>query len=123
MAFGGRGMKSLALIAWIGLAGLASFALFNITFKVEKLQDELSTLNRQLLKEQKAVHVLRAEWAYLSRPERIEALSQRLLPHLQPPTALQVGDIESLSAQAAALREPGANDAQGIRPAMVRGTQ
>ncbi len=116
-------MRGLALFAWIGVAGLASIGLFNITFKVEKLQDELSALNKQILQEQKAVHVLQAEWSYLSRPERIEELSQRLLPHLQPPTALQVGNIESLNAQAAAVKETKNETAPNIRPAVVRDTQ
>lgn len=91
-------MKGLALFVWVGIAGVACVALFNITFKVEQLQDELNSLNKQILQEQKAVHVLQAEWGYLTRPERIETLAQRLLPDLQPPTALQVGTIEQFQA-------------------------
>ena len=116
-------MRGLSLFVWIGVAGLASIGLFNITFKVEKLQDELSGLNKQILQEQKAVHVLQAEWSYLSRPERIEALSQRLLPHLQPPTALQVGNIENLTAQAVTSKKINNETAPNIRPAAVRDTQ
>lgn len=89
-------MKGVALFVWFALAGLASIALFNITFKVEQLQEELNSLNKQILEEQKAVHVLQAEWGYLARPERIEALAHRLLPYLHPPGAHQVGDIEHL---------------------------
>ena len=114
-------MKGLALFVWFGLAGLASVALFNITFKVEQLQDELNSLNKQLLQEQKAVHVLQAEWSYLARPERIEALAKRLLPHLQPPTAQQVGDIARF--REAAVPITGALTAPKISPAAARGTQ
>ena len=58
----------------------------------------LNGLNKEILQEQKAVHVLQAEWGYLTRPEHIETLSQRLLPHLQPPTAQQIGNIDQLQA-------------------------
>ena len=61
-------MKGFAIFVWIGLAGVASIALFHITFEVERLQDELSGLNKEILEEQKAVHVLQAEWGYLTRP-------------------------------------------------------
>lgn len=116
-------MKGLALIVWFGLASVASIALFNITFKVEKLQDELHALNRQILEEQKDVHVLQAEWTYLSRPERIEALSHRLLPDMQPPAADQVGTIESLSAQTAGASMPAGSDSNTIRPVTMRSGQ
>ncbi len=116
-------MKTVALIVWVGLAGLASFALFNITFKVEELQNQLSSLNKQILQEQKAVHVLQAEWSYLSRPERIEALSQRLLPHLQAPTSQQIGDVEKFSAQTTSLIESDNKAIKNIRPAAAQGQQ
>ncbi len=102
-------MKGFAIFIWVGLAGVASIALFHITFEVERLQDELNGLNKEILEEQKAVHVLQAEWGYLTRPKHIEALSQRLLPHLQAPTANQVGDIEQFQAT--------------VSPASTRGQQ
>ena len=114
-------MKGLALLVWFGLAGLASVALFNITFKVEQLQDELNLLNKQILQDQKTVHVLQAEWSYLARPERIEALARRLLPYLQQPTAQQVGDIEQL--QAAAKEHGVPASAPKFSPASVKGAQ
>lgn len=116
-------MKSFALIVWIGLAGMASFALFNITFKVERLESELSALNKQILKEQKAVHVLRAEWSYLNRPDRIEALARKLLPHLQPPEAYQIVDLDSLDDGAGPARPAGNILVPHIRPALSRGRQ
>lgn len=110
-------MKGIALVVWLGLAGMACIALFDITFRVEALQEELNALNKQILAEQRAVHVLQAEWSYLSRPERVEALSRRLLPQLQPPTAQQVGDLET-------LRSAGVPDtAHTVRPVNARGAR
>jgi hypothetical protein len=114
-------MKSFALIVWIGLAGMASFALFNITFKVERLESELTALNKQILKEQRAVHVLRAEWSYLNRPERIESLTRKLLPHLRSPEAFQIGDLDSLGDSARSARTAGNVLVPHIRPATSRG--
>jgi len=90
-------MKNTAIFIWIGLAGIAGFALFNITFKVEQLENDLSQLNKQILKEQNAVHILRAEWSYLNRPENIENLARKHLPDLRYPEASQVGGIDDLN--------------------------
>ncbi len=90
-------MKSTAIFIWIGLAGIAGFALFNISFKVEQLENDLSRLNAQILKEQNAVHVLRAEWSYLNRPENIEKLARKHLPDLRYPETSQIGALEDLT--------------------------
>ena len=97
-------MKGAALLVWIGLAGVASFALFNITFKVEQLEGELNKLHKAVLMEQKAVHELRAEWSYLNRPDRIEALVRKLLPGLGYPDASQIGGLDQLSAPQLTVR-------------------
>ena len=90
-------MKSTAIFIWIGLASIAGFALFNIKFKVEQLDNDLSQLNKQILKEQNAVHVLRAEWSYLNRPENIENLARKYLPDLRYPETSQIGGLDDLN--------------------------
>ena len=113
-------MKGLAVMVWIGIAGVASIALFHIKFQVEQLQDELNSLNKQILEEQKTVHVLQAEWGYLTRPKHIESLAARLLPHLQPPTTHQVGDIEQFNAT---IRKPSTIPAARVaNPLSARGS-
>jgi hypothetical protein len=73
-------MKIFAVVVWFGLACAASFTLFNVTFKVENLEAELDELNRQILVDQQSIHILKAEWSYLDRPERLEALVDSYLP-------------------------------------------
>jgi hypothetical protein len=90
-------MRGSLIFAWIGLASAAGFALFSISFKVEQLENELSELNKLILREQNAVHVLRAEWSYLNRPANIEALTHDLLPDLRRIDTSQIGGIEDLS--------------------------
>jgi len=112
-------MKGAATMAWISLVAVAGFGLFNITFQAERLESELTTLNKDILKEQKAVHVLRAEWGFLNRPDRIEALVRRLLPNLGSADASRIGGWDMLDAPltgAAAI-----SVSQALRPAPDRG--
>lgn len=76
-------MKTFAVVVWFGLACAAGFALFNVTFKVEKLEAELGELNRQILDDQQSIHILKAEWSYLDRPERLETLVNSYLPEFK----------------------------------------
>ena len=71
-------------MVWVALATSALAAMFNITFKVEQLEAKLHELNRDIVREQEAKQVLQAEWSYLNRPQRLEALTRELLPKLVP---------------------------------------
>ena len=82
-------MKIAFVIAWLLLAASAVAAMFLITFEVEKLEARLHEVNREIAREQEAIHVLHAEWSYLNRPQRLEALSQELLPKLAPVASTQ----------------------------------
>jgi len=109
-------MKTLAFMVWFGLAGAASFALFNVTFKVEKLEADLGELNRQILADQQSIHVLKAEWSYLDRPERLETLIEDHLPDLKSGIASPTVGIDQLPKRdAAELYLPG----QAFRPARL----
>lgn len=89
-------MKGTIIIVWLALAGIAGFALFSISFKVQHLETELAKLNKKILEEQNAVHVLRAEWSYLNRPANIEALAHELLPDMHRPKTSQIGSLDDL---------------------------
>lgn len=89
-------MRAFVLFVWVMLFSATGYTLFHITFQVQALEDELSQLNRQIVKEQEAVHVLEAEWSYLNRPQRIEQLSETLLPMLGRVQPAQVMRLEDL---------------------------
>lgn len=72
-------MTGRMTILWIGLAVLVGIALFQVKYEVQSLEDELRQLNADILHEQEQIHVLRAEWAHLNRPQRLEALAARYL--------------------------------------------
>ena len=82
-------MKITFIAIWLILAAGAVAAMFHITFEVENLEARLHEVNRNIVREQEAIHVFQAEWSYFNRPSRLETLSQDLLPNLSPVSATQ----------------------------------
>ncbi|MBR90641.1 MAG: hypothetical protein CMO66_05135 [Verrucomicrobiales bacterium] len=82
-------MKITFIAIWLILAASAVAAMFHITFEVENLEARLHEVNRNIVREQEAIHVFQAEWSYFNRPSRLETLSQELLPNLLPVSATQ----------------------------------
>jgi len=88
-------MIGKSTIVWIGLATLASGILYHTSYRAQEQAERLASLNRQIVTEQEAIQVLKAEWAFLNDPNRIERLSaQHLL--LQPTQAHQIALLDSL---------------------------
>ncbi|MBP7065411.1 hypothetical protein [Ferrovibrio sp.] len=86
-----RGFSFLALL----LLGIVAFGLYQLSYEVQRLEDELVELNRALGQERETIGVLQAEWSYLSRPEYLQDKAQRLLD-MKPATARQITRIEDL---------------------------
>ena len=89
-------MRTYTLIGWLSLIVVASYAMFHISYEVEQVENELRALNRQALAEQESIHVLRAEWSHLNRPEYLRELSRDLLPHMQAPSIKQIGTLDQI---------------------------
>ena len=88
-------MIRLSTALWIALAGVIGFGLYHLKHQVQALEDELFRVNRTILAEQEAIHVLHAEWSYLNQPSRLQALASRHLD-LQPMKPAQLGTLDSL---------------------------
>jgi hypothetical protein len=102
-------MKIYSLLGWLSLIIVASYAMFHISYEVEQVESELQALNRQTLDEQEAIHVLKAEWSHLNRPEYLRELSRELMPHMQPPAINQIGTLDQLPQR----------DEEGVLPASI----
>jgi len=89
-------------IFWLALAIAAGIGLFQVSYRVQSLEDELTRVNRQILQERDTIHVLRAEWSYLNEPTRLAELAQRHL-ELAPLGATQMVRIEDLPLRLPAL--------------------
>jgi hypothetical protein len=88
-------MIRLTSIIWVSLAGAIGLGLYHLKQEVQALEDELFRLNRNILTEQEAIHVLRAEWSYINQPSRLQSLAARHLD-LQPTKPAQLGTLATL---------------------------
>jgi hypothetical protein len=82
-------MISKSTLVWLGLAGLASGVLFHTSYRVQALNEQLSGINRDIISEQDAIQVIKAEWSMLNEPHRIEETSRKYLM-LAPTSADQL---------------------------------
>jgi len=88
-------MIRLSTLVWAVIAGLTGFAVYQLKFEVQSLEEELARANRAILDQQVAIHVLRAEWSYLNQPDRLRELAGRHL-ELQPTHPTQIGQVIEL---------------------------
>jgi hypothetical protein len=102
-------------LLWLALAIVAGAGLFHVSYRVQSLEEELTRVNRDILREQETIHLLRAEWSYLNEPTRLAELTRRHLA-LAPLSAGQMVRIEDLPlrlppliAETAPLKDAGAS--------------
>lgn len=108
-----------SLILWVALATVVSVALFVVKYEVKTLEEEFARLSREIQRNRDAIHVLRAEWSYLNRPDQLAELAKRHLD-LQPLLAGQVGELKDLPERKpapAADAAPSADAAPAAKPA------
>ncbi|MAN80693.1 MAG: hypothetical protein CMM77_13795 [Rhodospirillaceae bacterium] len=79
----------------LALAAVMSLGLFMVSYQVQDLEDQLDTLNRDIARDNRAVHVLQAEWAHLNDPQRLRLLAERYLG-LEPIATKQLGTVEEI---------------------------
>ena len=77
---------TLLAILMVAVMGVA---LFYLKHEVTNLENELKKLNRSIIAEREAVHVLKAEWSHLNDLNRLKDLSKRHL-ELRPTAPAQL---------------------------------
>lgn len=77
------------------LAVLSGSLLFWVSQQVQQVEREQRQLQAALSQEEESIRVLKAEWDYLNRPERLEELAQKYL-NMTPVSADSL--IQSISA-------------------------
>ncbi len=87
-------IRPVAFMGFVLLSVLA-FAVFQVENRVQDLRGELRELNRQIKTDREAIHVLKAEWTYLTKPGRLQEMSDKYLD-LEPITPEQVRNVEDI---------------------------
>lgn len=85
-------MMTRSGIIWCVLALAAAVAAFTVKYQVRDLEDELAATQAAIADGREEIHVLKAEWSYLNRPERLAALADRYL-ELSPMGPAQMGSL------------------------------
>ena len=71
-------LRHTTVLFFLLAVGLST-VLFSVKYQVHDLEEQHKRLVRELDDEQRALHVLRAEWATLNDPKRIEKLASTYL--------------------------------------------
>ena len=96
----------------IGVLILAAAAVYKIKFDSTLQAERVAKLRAELRKEHDAIAVLRAEWAKLDAPLRLQGLTERHLP-LKPVNATQYDSLKNLPERPPRLVRPGEPDPIG----------
>ncbi|HEY5225197.1 MAG TPA: hypothetical protein VIJ06_00255 [Methylovirgula sp.] len=87
-------IRFLNVAAIAALIGSAIYA-YSIKYQTIFYAEEIVHLQHEIRVEKNAIGLLRADFAHLSRPERISALTDRFL-NMQEPSAMQIVPIDAL---------------------------
>lgn len=63
---------------------LSGSSLFWVSQKVQQLEREQRVMRQKVASEEEGIRVLTAEWDYLNRPDRLEALAAKYLGSMEP---------------------------------------
>ncbi|MBU0858476.1 MAG: hypothetical protein KJ667_00930 [Alphaproteobacteria bacterium] len=74
----------LSTVALVVAAVITGTMLFRVSERVQTAEHNLAQMESAAAKEAETIRVLRAEWAYLNRPDRLEALAAKHLKMDQP---------------------------------------
>lgn len=103
-----RILNTLVIAALVMSAAWVYKIKFESTLKAERV----AKLRGELRKERDAIAILRAEWAQLERPDRLQPLAQRHLK-LKPIETAQFDTLDQLPERPRPLVPPGTTDPIG----------
>ncbi len=98
-------------VAWLIFIAAAVYGLYTVKYRVLALQREIAGVETELQQEQENLRVVAAEWAYLTRPERLQALVSQHTS-LMPVQGVQVMEVSALPFPPAVSSDHMATNAQ-----------
>jgi cell division protein FtsL len=109
-------MRRFAPLIWMMVIVVSAFLLYRVKYEVRYIKSEIAKTTQQLEEQRQVYHVTAAEWAYLNRPERLQALADKYLSS-SALTVNQVAEIEAIPFPHAL--EASVNTPSDIKPASV----
>ena len=104
-------LRLLNLIV-IGALVLAAAWVYEIKYASTRQAEQVAKLRAEIRRERDAIAALRAEWAQLDNPDRIQILARRHLT-LKPIEATQFDSLDRLPEKLAEIVPPGSADPIG----------
>ncbi|SNZ09086.1 cell division protein FtsL [Cohaesibacter gelatinilyticus] len=104
-------MGRLINLVLFGGVLLGAFWLYQVKQQARETEGQIATLQHQIAVEKEALLLLKAEWSYLNRPERVQNLAKRFADQLglKEVKAYQIGEDADLPERVAS--RDGAGDA------------
>lgn len=77
---------------------LGAFWLYQVKHEAKETEKNIANLQKQIKEEKEALLLLKAEWSFLNRPERVQQLSERFAKQLglTDVKPYQIGEAEDL---------------------------
>lgn len=88
-------MRKFMPLLWMPVLVIAAFLLYRVKYEVQAIKSQITETSRALESEREALHVVAAEWAYLNRPERLQALADKYLA-TSSLTVEQIAEVEAI---------------------------
>ncbi len=91
----------IRILNFIAIAALISSAIYAYTIKYQTIfhAETVANLKAEIKSEKDKIGLLRADWAHLTRPERVQALAEKLTD-LQPLALNQIVKLDALPEKA-----------------------
>jgi hypothetical protein len=86
-------MIRVSTLIWVLLVALSGYAMFQVKSEVGRLDQRLATVNRMIADDREQIRTLNVEWATLTQPDRLDALSRHVL-QLEPIRTYVLGSLD-----------------------------
>ncbi|MCV6574444.1 MAG: hypothetical protein OIF58_01810 [Cohaesibacter sp.] len=107
--------RFLNLVLFCGVL-LGAFWLYQVKQQARETEAQIADLQRQIDVEKEALLLLKAEWSYLNRPERVQKLAERFAEQLglKEVKAHQIGKEEDLPEKSVSQADGADDRAQSL---------
>ncbi len=84
-----------SMLVWMVVIVVSALMLYRVKYEVQNLRAQIAETQQELELEKESLHVVAAEWAYLNRPERLQALAGKYLS-ASGMTVEKIAEVESI---------------------------